>query len=290
MSFRIKNHFIPIQDLCKQRLHNYLVSQLRKSSSLLDNFETHKKSSFFLLISALVILVFQNEVHASWYDQKLEGWYYFEDKDSVSSEKKLPLTPEEAEEFILLEKRKLQQLLSLAILSPTSENVANYIRAQLRTLDQSGAFAQTWGKVLLEHPELGDFLATPTTSYGILAKKAYDSKQRAELLRKLSENYFLIFFFNGRDPFAPKVAEVVQAFASTNGWKYKAVSLDGIGLPQFQSFETDKGISHNFGVKVSPSLYIVNPADNQAYPVGAGLVSVSEIESNIEIHLGERHE
>lgn len=275
-----------------------LVRQLQKSSKLLDNLTRQNflqccqelLASRIMLISLKILFLCLSPFQAfgSWYDQKLEGWYYFEDKES--SEKKASLTPEEAEELISIEKRKLQQLLSLALIVPTPENVFNYIRAQKQTLDQSGAFAKTWGKVLLEHPQLGDFLETPTTSYGILAKKAFDSQRRSELLKKLSSNHFLIFFFKGQDPFAPKVAEVVQTFASTNGWKYKAVSLDGIGVPLLQNFEVDKGISQNFGVKISPSLYIVNPMDSQIYPVGAGLVSVSEIESNIETHLGELDE
>ncbi len=221
---------------------------------------------------------------SSWYDQKLEGWYYFE--DPKSSQEKPPITPEDADAYIALESRKLKQLLSLAIVSPTEENVAEYMRAQRKWILQSNAFAQTWGKTLLEHPELGDFLTTPTSSYGILAKKALDTQQRKELLQKLSQDYFLLFFFKGGDPLSQKAAEVLHLFASTNRWKYKAVSLDGIGLPQFETFELDKGISDLFVVRATPSLFVVNPTEMQAYPVGAGLLTVSEIEQNIEMQFG----
>ena len=83
----------------------------------------------------------------SWYDQKLEGWYYFENQQT--SQANLSLTPEKADELLVNESLKLKQLLSLAILIPTPENVENYLRNQRRWVLQSSTFAQTWGKTLL---------------------------------------------------------------------------------------------------------------------------------------------
>jgi len=267
---------------CSKSIVSQLVPLLKKSSSLLD------KLNLSVLTFFVLSFVLQNPIYASWYDQKLEGWYYFEDKSH--NQEKSSLTPEEADEFLTQESTKLKQLLSLAILSPTKENVESYIRNQRQWITQSSNFANSWGKVLLEHPELGDFLTNPTSSYGILAKRAYDQKQRVALLQKLSQTYFLVFFFKGQDMLAQKAAEVAQLFATTNGWKYKAVSLDGAGLPQLHEFETDKGLGNLIGAKISPSFYIINPAENQVYPVGAGLISVSELEANIETQLGETHE
>lgn len=225
---------------------------------------------------------------SSWYDQKLEGWYYFEDQSAPRNEEKL--TPEQADGLIVAETKRLKQLLSLALISPTTENVEQYVRAQRSVVQQSSTFSQTWGRVLLEHPELSEALTTPTSTYGILSKRAYELKQREDLLQKLSKNHFLIFFFKGKDLLAEKALEVAQLFASTNGWKFRAVSLDGTGFPHFNEFEIDKGISKGLGVKASPSFYIINPTDNQAYPVGAGLISVSELEANIVTQLREDHE
>ena len=216
---------------------------------------------------------------ASWYDQKLEGWYYFEDPSASPTKEKL--TPQQADTLLAIESKQLKQLLSLALISPTTENVEQYVRAQKKLMQQSSNFAQSWGKILLEHPELGEFLTTPTSTYGILAKRSEDLRQRKELLKTLSQSHFLIFFYKGKDPLAAKAADVAQLFASTNGWKYKAVSLDGVGLSQFQEFEIDKGISKILGVEASPSFYIINPVDNQAFPVGAGMISVSELQANI---------
>lgn len=262
-----------------------ITTQTKKSSSLLDNsisFSFFKKPFKIVLFSILILAIFfQETLLASWYDQKLEGWYYFEDPKVAVSDT-ISITPQQAEDLISLESKRLKQLLSLAIISPTDENVKTYIEAQRRWISQSNLFSQTWGRTLLNHPEIGDFLTTPTSSYGILTKKSHDLETRKELLHKLSKDYFLLFFFRSTDPYSEKVAEVVQLFATTNNWKYKAVSLDGDGLRNLPAFEADKGISAYFGPQITPSLFIVNPTENQAYPVGAGLVTVSEIEQNIE--------
>ena len=267
----------------KNAIGAQLARQLKFSRHYWQNGKHFKKTLFS-------IVLFPSLAFSSWYDQKLEGWYYFQDQKIDPQTLPTPHSLEEADELLAQESQKLKQLLSLAILSPTKENIENYIRNQRYWLTQSSSFAQAWGKTLLEHPELGEFLTTPTSTYGILAKRAHDLKRRVDLLQTLAKDHFLVFFFKGHDPLAQKVAEVAKLFASTNGWKYKAVSLDGAPLPQLQEFAVDRGLSQNFGVQVSPSLYVVNPKENQIYPVGAGLISVSELEANIEIQLGETRE
>ncbi|MCK4934639.1 MAG: conjugal transfer protein TraF [Simkaniaceae bacterium] len=218
---------------------------------------------------------------SSWYDQKLEGWYYFEDPLEKSKEKQ-PTTLEEASEILESEKNQLHQHLALALLVPSTENVANYMKEQSKWINQSVAFAAAWKTVLLENPKLGDFLETPTTSHGILAKRSHDTNQRKSRLKQLSKNHFLLFLFQGKDYLSKKSAETIQLFAELNQWNIKAVSLDNHGLEEFPDAEIDKGISKLIDVQATPSFFIVNPYNNQVVPVGAGLLSVKQLEENIE--------
>jgi conjugal transfer pilus assembly protein TraF len=223
---------------------------------------------------------------SSWYDKKLEGWYYFEDLPHKNEEHP-SLSPEEADEVLRIEKRQLAQLLSLALLVPSPENVELYMRQQKKWLENSSRFAGEWGKIILNDPMLGEFFKNPTTSYGILAKKEIELKARKRLLQQLSKDHFLLFVFHGNDPFSERAAEVVKLFATVNQWKVKALSLDSQGLKEYPEFEIDKGISKAIGVRAAPSLFVVNPFENKVIPVGAGLVSVTDIEENIEIQFKE---
>lgn len=266
--------------LVKSNLFFYLVIGLTMVFPL--DYRQKLEKLCRLNISKLLLLLVPMQAFGSWYDQKLEGWYYFEEKEALENQ---PVTtPEEAEEKVSLESQKLHQLLSLALLSPTPEHVETYIRAQKRWISQSNRFAQTWGKTLLEHPELSDLPITPTSSYGILAKRSHDLTKRKELLQTLSNEFFILLFFKGADPLSEKAAEALLAFASTNQWKYKAVSLDNEGLSTLSNFEIDKGLSQNLKVQISPSFFIVNPKESLIYPIGAGLLAVSELEQNIEMH------
>ncbi|MBI3211729.1 MAG: conjugal transfer protein TraF [Simkania negevensis] len=248
----------------------------------------------FPLFLFVLVLTLKNSLFAnstSWYDQKLEGWYYFEDfSNQPNREKKEQITsPEEAAEKIELEKQKLQKLLSLALLQPTEQNVENYMQAQQKWINQSAYFSLIWQKALLKNPLLGDFLENPTTTYGVLARKERDLKERQALLQNLSKEHFLLFFFQGKDFFSQKAAEAIKLFSSLNGFKVQAVSLDGEGIIEFPRFEKDHGISAQIGVKATPSLFVINPFTNQIAPVGAGLLSVQQIEENIESQFAEHH-
>ena len=241
-----------------------------------------KNKTLFLL---LLILPFFSLEGSSWYEQKLQGWYYFEEQEEQGEKRKKEISPEEAVLILEEKKKELAQQLSLALLVPTPTNVEKYIRLQKRFLNQSQLFAENWGKVLLENPALGDFLENPTTSYGILAKRALEQKNTADFLKQLSDRYFLLFFFKGKDPLAELVYEVAKLFSSLHGWQIKAVSLDGISLKGIPSIELDKGLSERIGVKETPSLFAVDPANKAIYPVGAGMLSVTEIEKNIQLQL-----
>ena len=235
---------------------------------------------FIIIISILTI-----SLQASWYDQKFEGWYYFEEKPTRNKDSEEHLTPQAAQSMLEKEKALLKQLLSLALIQPTEQNVQNYMQRQKAWIEQSGEFAATWGQVLLQNPLLGDFLTNPTTSYGIQAKKHLELETKKAFLKTLSKDHFLVFFFKGADYYSAQSARVVKLFADMNQWNVKAVSLDGVGVQEFPDFEIDKGLSQTFAVKAAPSMFVVDPYSDQAIPVGAGLISVSQLEEQIVAQL-----
>ena len=244
----------------------------------------------------------------TWYDKKLEGWYYFEKGDAKrQTQEKAPKpdvdfseidSPEVAEKVLQSEKKKLQQKLALALLSAKPEHVEAYMKAQSLWIKRSELFAVQWGQSLLQRPDLSTSLEVPTTSYGIQAKKAFEEKRRKMLCQKLGKDHFLILFFKGSDPYAYGAYKTARGFASLHGWQLRAVSLDGKGFQHGAearpNYEVDKGLGRHLSVEASPVFFIVKPGDSlestQAHPVGLGLISVSDLEKNIEIQLGDNHE
>jgi conjugal transfer pilus assembly protein TraF len=80
---------------------------------------------------------------SSWYEQKMEGWYYFQEGSEQTEE----LSLEEAEEWLGAEQRRLQQTRIRALLVPTEEHLRAYIQEEEKWKQQSALFADTWSKV-----------------------------------------------------------------------------------------------------------------------------------------------
>jgi len=232
------------------------------------------KSLLFFLLCSLPLF----PSSPSWYGEKLQGWYYFE--EALSQEKKdlKPTTPEEAIHFAKIEKKRLKALLALALMDPTEENIRNYLQRQKKWIDQSVIFSQAWTKSLMAHPLLGDHLENPTSSYGIKIRKAMEKAKKTAFLKKASDNHFLLFFFKGKEVFSQKAGEMLSLFAEEYGWQIKALSLDEEAISSFPQFECDQGMSQLIGVEVTPSFFAIDPQKNKIYPVGAGLLSLSQLE------------
>lgn len=163
-----------------------------------------------------------------WYEQKLQGWYYFQEEECGTS-----LSLSDAEELLQEQKQHLHQLLSLALLDPTEENIRLFAREQARWIHRSALFADRWGKFA-------------------------DGEEDA---------HFLLFCFRGKDPRSSAAAQAAQEFATAHGWPIKALSLDGYGTEPFDSYEIDRGLSQHLEIDQVPCLYLIHPQTNQSLRV-----------------------
>jgi hypothetical protein len=90
---------------------------------------------------------------------------------------------------------KLRELKAQAILHPTPENVAAYIRFQREQLDRASLFSDVWQRALWQDPALDYTLERPV---GALAKKQWQDARAAErdaVMAGLSARYGLFYFF-----------------------------------------------------------------------------------------------
>jgi F plasmid transfer operon protein len=98
---------------------------------------------FFFL--AIVNLASQEP---NWYSRSLEGWYYFQEEDASRID---PTSPEEAAEVLEAEQRRLKEILSIAVLQPSRENIKIYIAESNRQTARSAQFADAWDRIELEN-------------------------------------------------------------------------------------------------------------------------------------------
>lgn len=256
----------------------------------------------FLLLLMLLGQPFMYAEQTRWLERKAEGWFWYEDKakqveqTESPSPKEMPLPPvlekhesppllTAAEEMALLRK-DLEEKLAEAILRPTVENVAAYMKMQNVWINQSAQFSQAWVKNLLQYPELdGRLTDFPVTQYGVQVQKQIIKEDREARIQELAKNHGLFFFYEGKHKVSQACAIVVKEFAQKYAWQVIAITCDGEYLAGFDHHQLDTGIRQRLGVQALPALFLVEPQRQVALPIGYGLVAIDQIEANIDLQM-----
>ncbi len=166
---------------------------------------------------ASLILFVANPLTAGWLDRKAEGWAWYEDKIkkiNVEEEEKSD-QPVSAQEQLAEIKKVLEEKLADAILNPSDESIAAYMREQQKWINQSARFSETWTKLLLKHPDLDLTIQNPVSQYGIQLKKSIDAEELTQKIAELAKDHGLFFFYEGESKISQALARVIGYFLTT---------------------------------------------------------------------------
>ena len=247
--------------------------------------------TYRVLIACLWLSIcFHSIAHAGWLDRKAEGWAWYEDRapkeaGESSNESQKPMT---ATEMMAESRKQLEESLATAVLNPTQENILAYILIQRRWLDQTSQFSEGWVRLLLDHPELDptafDF---PVSHYGRGLSRQLKDQEKESYIRRLSQQYGLVFFYNGGDRVSQAFGQIVQQLGKKYDWEVYGVSCDGILLDGYLNNQTDQGMASEFGLTRFPALFAVNPGSNEVVPIAYGLASLDKVEDNLILRFPE---
>lgn len=255
-----------------------------------------------LIIFTLMLAV--SKANAHFFNEKAKGWHWYQrdaarddpwthkQKDAASDKNKsksetsngcnvtLPAVAE------LAEKRKvLEEAMAESILRPTPQNVALVQKLHYKWLNRSQRFSSFWMQNLLQNPELDATIKHPVTQFGIHLKKEDDQLKLEARVKALSHHYGLFFVYQGNCKFCQGMAGVVKQLSDKYGWKVLGISQDGVMLPEVPDSKRDNGISHAWGIKGVPAVFVVNPETEQIIPIGHGLISLDQLERNLILQL-----
>ncbi len=173
---------------------------------------------------------------------RLEGWYYFQDAKSG-------LSGEEAEAVLQMERERHQNLLALALMEPTRENIGNYIEAHKNANEESIRFARVWSDIV-EHGRLDP---------------------------ALSERYFLLFVFKEGQG---NTARIAKEFASRHRWNLKGLALGEAKIEGIEC-ELDGGLGQLLPCEETPCFYAIDPVENIVIALGSDIASIEMLEERI---------
>ena len=174
-------------------------------------------------------------------------------------------------------KRYTKEALDRAILNPSSENTATFLRWQKFWTDRASMFSQSFAVAQLDHPDLDYNLEHPHYNSTAPLQQASDQAKQAQAISELSAQYGMFYFYRGSDPIDAQMAGVVADFARTRHISLIPVSVDGQISPQVPDSRQDEGQSARMGISHFPALFLVNPASRDFRPLAYGFMTQDDL-------------
>ena len=217
------------------------------------------------------------------------GWHFYCDPEAEEEKEEQPAVKKKDApgpvERIAAIRERLEWLKATAILDPSPENLADYIRFQRAQLDRASVFSDQWRRVVWGNPDLDYDLVRPT---GALAKRAWLDQRKAAAARTLAElgdRYGMFYFFEGDCPQCRAFETALAPFAIKHGLHVLAVSLDGAPSPAFPNAVADTGQAARLGGTGThlPALALFDAILGHVIPVGFGALAADELERRIHV-------
>lgn len=226
--------------------------------------------------------------------QEKFNWYCDEEevKEEVQKvekvEPKPAVTPVETKPKELVEfediQKKLEELLQIAYVNPSDENIYNYIAYQNQVTNKAAIFADKWKRVQWINPELDYSQRFPTSKMAksvrnkdVLAKQEFNLKHLAQ------EGYGIFFFYKSDCSYCHQMEYPVKLLAKRSGLDILSIATDGVIVDKFPNSVADAGQTASLGVTQTPTIMLINHKTKDIQPIATGWVSLQELEKRIYV-------
>ena len=216
------------------------------------------------------------------------GWHFYCDRPEeppVAQPAPVPAAPDtrSATERIREMRRELEEARATAILDPTTQNVAAYLRLQQETLQRAAAFSDVFRRTVWATPDVDYTLKRPV---GALAKRLWSDERRQardRALADLGERYGLIYLGHAGCAGCRVFGPLLRAFSSRHGLDVLAVSMTGEALEGWPEAVPDNGRAARLGLAgvPVPAVVLFDTKTKQVLPVGFGVMAEDQLAERI---------
>lgn len=218
----------------------------------------------------------------TYVDEPIVGWHWYnepqsKDKPEYPEAPRIPVN-----QLPPMAQMKVLQLLTeeakvRAIMQPSPENSAAFLRLQNFWTQQAGLFTQASQKALLHYPDL-DYNLQHSHYNSTVPLQLAATKQRTEqAVHQLASHYGLFFFYRGNDPIDNQLASVVSQFSAANGISLIAISVDGVRSEYLPGTRANTGQAQTMGVTHFPALFLVEPGSERYQPLAYGFMTQDDL-------------
>ncbi|BCU51151.1 TPA: type-F conjugative transfer system pilin assembly protein TraF [Citrobacter farmeri] len=214
------------------------------------------------------------------------GWFWYNEPKKPSEPVKPP-PPEQrpvpdfskmtAVEQANILKGYMQEALNRAILNPTRENTATFLRWQKFWTDRASMFSQSFAAAQLSHPDLDYNLEYPHYNSMAPFVQTREQQKQQDAVTQLAQQYGMFYFYRGSDPIDVQMAGVVADFAKTNGISLIPVSVDGQIAATLPQSRPDTGQSRSMNIQHFPALMLVDPKSRSFRALSYGFMTQDDL-------------
>ena len=213
------------------------------------------------------------------------GWHFYCDREDTPEPETSAPAPAEpsATERVRAMRRALEEARAAAVLDPTPEKVAAYLRLQQETLARAAAFSDVFRRTVWATPELDYTLKRPV---GALAKQLWSDERRVsreQALARLGERYGLIYLGHAGCAGCRVFGPLLRAFATRHGLDVLAVSMSGEALEGWPEAVPDNGRAAKLGLAGTPvpAVVLFDTKTKRVLPVGFGVMAEDQLAMRI---------
>lgn len=247
--------------------------------------EINNKRSIFINIKKLIFIfaiIFSFSLKAE--EKPAVGWQFYnlpekkkdmeKPKQPKPENKAISLSP--IEQMKLIQKR-MEDARIVAIMEPTTQNIATYRVYQDFFVEKANVFSSQWQKMLLEYPDFDYNVKNSYYNATVPIKAAEERATEKRAIDALNQQYGVFFFYRGNVALDNKLAEIVKDFGEKYGLSIVPISLDGRITPQFPKSRKDSGQAAKMKIKHFPALFIVNPKKGEYKPLAYGFITQDDL-------------
>lgn len=182
-------------------------------------------------------------------------------------------------------RKRGDELRNRAILKPTEQNVIAYMKYQREQTDMASTLADTWGRLLIAHPELDYTQQRPVSNLG---KANWQEQRQADIeatMHALNDRYGVFYFYDSRSKASQIEGPIMRSLADSYGLAVVAVSQDGSPSAEFPEYVVDHGERERMGLpgKVTPAVALFDTVTKKAILIASGITAADDIMQRIFI-------
>lgn len=170
------------------------------------------------------------------------------------------------EEFRKVFKERMDE----AVWRPTPQNVYNWMLVKDVARRKALAFTQVSQFMLLRNPEMNIGPDQPMDDFARPVKVKQMTEERRATLVNNQRMFALLYFRSESCMYCQVQDNVLKYFQSNTGWEVKTIDVD-----------KDAATAETFGVRVTPTLYLIYRNSKDYMPVGVGPTTANDLEDNI---------